>query len=246
MKTHRVNALMAGIFYLLGSVFGILGLVVGGEVFSSISRCTPLSSPDLLGLVIADSSRLVNGSFFILLMGISLVAMTVFLYPVFRKDSEELAAGLLLFRGAIEGSWYVLTTLIALILFVLGKECVSARADVPALHSMIIVAYRSQDRLAPVGTLFFLIGSTCLYLSFFRTRLIPRWLSVWGLIGVAPYMAYALMHYFRVDGGIGLYLQMILAPQEMVMAFWLIIKGFNRDSIGKLMTASTGAVGDTP
>ena len=40
------------------------------------------------------------------MMGISLVAMTVFLYPIFRKDSKELAAGMLLFRGALEGTFY--------------------------------------------------------------------------------------------------------------------------------------------
>ena len=58
-----------------------------------------------------------------------------------------------------------------------------------------------MDILGPVGTILFLIGATCLYLSFYRTRLIPRWLSVWGLIGVVPYMAYALLHFFRLDNG---------------------------------------------
>ena len=46
------------------------------------------------------------------MMGISLVAMTVFLYPVFGIDSEELASGMLLFRGALEGTWMRLTSLI--------------------------------------------------------------------------------------------------------------------------------------
>jgi hypothetical protein len=48
-------------------------------------------------------------------------------------------------------------------------------------------------------------------------------------------MAYAILHFFRTDNGFGLYLQMILAPQEMVMALWLIIKGFNRNSIEIVM-----------
>ena len=103
------------------------------------------------------------------------------------------------------------------------------------------VVYQFQDLLAPVGTIMFLIGATCLYISFYRTRLIPRWLSVWGLIGVVPYMAYALLHFFLLDNGVGFYLQMLLAPQEIVMALWLIIKGFDHTAIDRLMTDKPSA-----
>jgi len=37
-----------------------------------------------------------------------------------------------------------------------------------------------------------------------------------------------------MDSGIGFYLEMVLAPQEIVMALWLIIKGFNRSAIAAL------------
>jgi len=49
-------------------------------------------------------------------------------------------------------------------------------------------------------------------------------------------MAYALLNFFHMDNGVGFYLQMVLAPQELVMALWLIIKGFNHVAIEKLMT----------
>jgi hypothetical protein len=168
------------------------------------------------------------------MMAISLVAMTVFLYPIFRKDSEELAMGMVLFRGALEGTFYFLSTLGFLTLVALGNEYIATGADSAALQSMGNVLYQFQDRLAAVGPIFFLIGATCLYLSFYRTRLIPRWLSVWGFIGVVPYMAYALLHFFHMDTGYGFYLQMVLAPQEIVMAVWLIVKGFNPSAIAAL------------
>ncbi|MCQ3978814.1 MAG: hypothetical protein DPW09_35775 [Anaerolineae bacterium] len=79
----------------------------------------------------------------------------------------------------------------------------------------------------------FLKGSVqCL--KFYRTRLIPRWLTIWGLVGVVPYSAYALLHFFHLDTGYGFYLQMVLAPQELVMGAWLVIKGFNLDAVKKL------------
>jgi hypothetical protein len=234
MNTYRKNAVMAGVFYFLGSVFGFSGSVIGGEVLSSLTADKPLAGVDMLGLVVANSSRITMGAFFYLMMGISLMAMTVFLYPLFRKDSEELAMGMVLFRGALEGTAYLLTALGFLAMVALGNEYIATGANSAALQSMGNVLYQVQDRLAPVGTILFLIGTTCLYLSFYRTRLIPRWLSVWGLIGVIPYMAYALLHYFHLDTGYGLYLQMVMAPQEMVMGVWLIVKEFNPSAIAAL------------
>lgn len=234
MKTYRMNAVMAGALYFMGTVFGVLGGIIGGDVLASIILGTPLVGVDMLALVAANASRLTGGAFFTLMMGISLVAMTVFLYPVFRKDSEELAMGRLLFRGALEGASYFISTLGLLTLVALGNEYVASGADSAALQAMGKVLYQFLDIGGAVGPIMFLIGATCLYLSFYRTRLIPRWLTVWGLIGVVFSMAYALLHIFHMDNGIGFYLQMVLAPQEIVMGLWLVIKGFNPSAIAAL------------
>ncbi|MBL8080289.1 MAG: DUF4386 domain-containing protein [Anaerolineales bacterium] len=234
MNTYRRNAIMAGALYFMGTVFGIVGGIIGGEVLTSLISGTPLAGVDMLGLVDANSSRLTGGAFFTLMMGISLVGMTVFLYPIFRKDSEELAMGMVLFRGALEGTFYFVTTLGILSLVALGNEYAASGSDSAALQSMGNILYRIIDLLGPLGTIVFLIGATCLYISFHRTRLIPRWLSVWGLIGVVPYMAYALLHFFHMDNGIGFYLQMVLALQELVMGGWLIVKGFDPAAVSRL------------
>ena len=232
--TYRKNAVMAGVLYFLGTAFGVLGGVIGGEVLSSFSFGKPLVGVDLLGIVAANSSRITGGSFLYLMMGVSLMVMTIFLYPIFRKDSEELAMGMVLFRGALEGTYYFLSTLGFLVLVLLGNEYITAGADPAALQSMGNFLYWFQGRLAPTGSILFLIGALCLYISFYRTRLIPRWLSVWGFIGVVLYMASALLKFFNMDSGIGFYLEMVLAPQEIVMAVWLIAKGFNQSAIAAL------------
>jgi hypothetical protein len=234
MKTYRMNAVMAGVLYFLGTVFGFSGSMIGGEVLSSLTADKPLAGVDILSLVAANSSQITMGAFLYLMMMISLVAMTVFLYPIFRKDSEELAMGMVLFRGALEGAGYLVSALGILTLVALGNEYIATGVGSTVLQSMGNVSYQFLVRLAPVNSIVFLIGTTCLYASFYRTRLIPRWLSVWGLIGVVPYMAYALLNFFHMDTGYGLYLQMVLGPQEMVMAVWLIVKGFNPSAIAAL------------
>ena len=234
MNAYRMNAVMTGALYFLGTVFGVLSVVIGGEVLSSLTVSKPLDGMDMLSLVAANSSRLTGAAFFTIMMGISLVAMTVFLYPIFRKDSKELAMGLVLFRGALEGTWYFMTALGFLALVALGNEYIATGADSAVLQSIGNVLYQFQDRLAAVGPIFFLIGAMCLYLSFYRTRLIPRGLPVWVFIGVVSSMAAALLHLIHIDTGYEFYLEMVLAPQEMVMAVWLIVKGFNPSAITAL------------
>jgi hypothetical protein len=234
MNTYRKNAVMAGVLYFLGTVFGVLGSVIGGKVLSSLTLFKLLVGVDILSLVAADSSGLIGGAFLYLMMGISLATMTVFLYPIFRKDSKELAMGMVIFRGALEGTWYFISAMSILAVVALGNEYIATGANSAALQSMGNVWYQFQDRLGSAGYILFLIGAACLYISFYRTRLIPRWLSVWGLIGVVFTMASTLSRLFHIDTGYEFYMEMLLGPQEMVMAAWLIVKGFIPSAIAAL------------
>jgi len=235
MKTYRMNSLMAGGLYILGTVFGVLSAVTGGQILSSGVTDQGLAGVDLLSLAAADASRLTTGALFILLMGISLSSMTVFLYPLFRKDSEELAAGMLLFRGAIEGVYYFVIALGTLTMAALGTEYAATGSSSEALRSFGNVLFEFQDFAGNSGTFLFLVGAICLYISFYRTRLIPRWLSIWGLIGAVPYMLNAALHVLHVDiGGLGVFIEMPLGIQEIVMGLWLMIAGFNKEAVKKL------------
>ncbi len=234
MNTYRMNAVMTGVLYFLGTVFGVSGAIIGGEVLTSIISGKPLAGEDMLGLVAANSSQLTAGAFLTFMMGISLVAMTVFLYPVIRKASKELAMGMILFRGALEGVFYCLSTLTFLTLVMVGNTYIAAGSDSVVLQTIGNLLYQFANLAAPVSSIIFLIGCTCIYLTFYRTRLIPRWLSVWGFIGVVTSLTSALLNFFHMDPGIGFYLEMVIAPQEIVMAVWLIVKGFNPKAIAAL------------
>jgi hypothetical protein len=232
-----MNATMAGILYFLGTAFGIVGAIIGGEVLTSIISDKPLADVDMLALVATNSSQITWSTFFTLMMGISLVAMTVFLYPIFRKVSEELAMGLVLFRGALEGIFYCSTTLTFLTLVALGKEYVATGANSAVLQSIGRALYLFENIKAPVSSILFIIGAMCIYLVFYRTRLIPHWLSVWGFIAAVAYLISALLGFFHVETDLGFYLEMgTMFPQEIVMAIWLIVKGFNLPALAALST----------
>lgn len=63
-----------------------------------------------------------------------------------------------------------------------------------------------------------------IYYVFYQSKLIPRWLSVWGLIGAILYLTVPILNLFGFAFEI---LMLPLALQEMVLAVWLIVKGFD-------------------
>jgi hypothetical protein len=65
---------------------------------------------------------------------------------------------------------------------------------------------------------------------FFKSGLIPRWLALWGLIGVPFTVAAAILTAFKVttpDMALDTLLNIPLGLQEIPLALWLIIKGFS-------------------
>ena len=70
----------------------------------------------------------------------------------------------------------------------------------------------------------FSLGSLMFYYLFYQSRLIPRWLSVWGLVGAVLYLASPLLEMF--GHGLGV-LMAPLAVAEIVLAVWLIARGLN-------------------
>jgi len=78
--------------------------------------------------------------------------------------------------------------------------------------------------VAYIVSIVFSLGALMIYAVFYQSKLIPRWLSTWGLVGGVLYFAAALLGMFGFEWG---FLELPLALQEMVLALWLIIKGLN-------------------
>ncbi|MFS0722389.1 DUF4386 domain-containing protein [Paenibacillus sp. 1P07SE] len=224
MKTYRMTAAIVGILYIIGTISGILSLVVTRDL---------LVGDDYLTRIAADPLRLKLGAFFIVTMGLSLAAMPVFLYPLFKHKNEALAMGMVVFRGPLEGSTYILVAVSWLLLDAVGQSFTAAQADAASIQVVGNVLLQSQDIIAPVLTIVFIIGAMLLYILFYLTRLIPRWLSVGGMIGGVIYLVVDLCLLFGLD----LHLDVLYVPlalQEITMALWLLIRGFDQAYLGEL------------
>lgn len=133
--------------------------------------------------------------------------------------------GAVVFRGALEAVVYIAMVISWLLLIVLGREYVMAGSPQDSYYQTLgTILVEADDLLNPILQIVFSIGTFMFYTLFYQSKLIYRWLSLWGMIGAVLFIIWALLAMFGTDLG---FLLIPLALQEMVLALWLIIKGFN-------------------
>jgi len=222
MDINKKIARMVGVLFIIGTVAGILSLILNPF----------LNVPDYLIELSENKNRVILGALLVLTMGISLSMMSVVLYPIIKKYNETLALGAVIFRGALELVSYIGITFSWLLLLSLSQEYVST--GTPAVSNFQLMGTMLLDGHLQMGNMLsivFSIGALIIYYVFYKTKLIPTWLSLWGLIGAILYLASPILNMFGFDFE---FLEYVLAVQEMVMAVWLIVKGFNPSAIASL------------
>ncbi len=219
MNPNKI-ARTVGILFIIGTIAGILSVVVTGPI---------LEGPDYLTEVAANETQLIMGTLFILIMGFSLAMLPVMLFPIFKKENEALALGAVVFRGALEAVAYIAIVISWLLLLTLSQEYVKAGTpDTSYFQTLGFVILESGVWIGYLVSIVFSLGALMIYYLFYKTNLIPRWLSVWGFVGAIIYIAEPVLAMFGSEFEI---LFAPLALQEMVLAIWLIVKGFNPSAI---------------
>jgi hypothetical protein len=220
MNTYRKTAIIVGVLFIIGTVAGILSRVFTGPI---------LDDPDYLIKVSANENQIIIGALLVLIMGFALAMVPVMLFPIFKKHNEALALGAVVFRGALEAVAYIAIAISWLLLLILSQEYVKAGTpDASYFQTLGTLLLEAPDWIGQTLSIVFSLGALMIYYLFYQSKLIPRWLSVWGLIGAILYLAAPLLFMFGSELGI---LMAPLAVQEMVFAVWLIVKGFNPSAI---------------
>ena len=219
MLSDRMAAVWAGALFIAGDIAGVGSVAVAGGL---------LKAPADLAQIAAHPDRLAAAALLILLMGFSLAAVPLVLYPVFRRFDPVLALGYVVFRGAIETVTYVASAGALLCLAALSKEFVATGHQAPHYATLASLLLKAQSSvIADLTSIVFAIGALLFNWLFFKSRLVPRWLAAWGLAGAVLYLLSGLLDVFGVSAG---YLLVVLAVQEIVLALWMIAKGFRGSS----------------
>lgn len=229
MNYFKGPAQRIGWYFVLATVAGVLSVVV---------MASTLGDDDLLAAVEANQGSVLLGEMLIFVMLLAMVATAVLLSPVLRRHSETLALGYVLAR-----TLEVVTIAVGLVagLLLVPLSWTAASADGAELASAGVLAETlkaASDWTGYLGAqMVFSISALVLNWAFLRYGLVPRWLSVWGLVGVPLMFLSGLLVMFESLNSSASALNLLVVPlavQEMAMAVWLIVKGFSDETESEL------------
>ena len=225
-EINRETAIMVGVLYIIGTVAGILSLVFTGPL---------LESPDYLVQVSMNPNQIVIGALFVLTMGLALAMVPVMMFPFLKSYNGALAVGYVLFRGALEAVTYLVFVIGWLSLPLISQEFIKASAaQASFFQSLGDLVLKAHDQIGHVLAVVFILGALMFYYVLYQSKLVPRWLSGWGLLAAIPYFVSGVLGLFTLPGPVVLVLPM--AVQEMVLAVWLIARGFNASQVNVVST----------
>ncbi len=222
MTPYRGNAIAVGILFIACSVASILSVVPLGSM---------LDSPDYLAQLAANSDKVVLTALIEFVWAATAAGIAIGLYPVLRRYDGSLALGSVAAR-TVEGMLLLVATLSLLALLTLGQASVAAGPAAASSSQVVgdtLLAVRDWAQ-AFLGFIPFTLGALMYYYLLYRSRLVPRWLSGWGLIGAGLCLVATVYAGFTQDFGlttVNTVLNIPIGLQEMVLAVWLIAKGFN-------------------
>ena len=221
MKEYRSNAAIVGILFIIATAAGSVAAAMGNSI---------LQSPDHLNQIAANQGTILFGSFLIFIMSAACAGVGLGMYPILRRFNIGLAISATGFR-LIESMTQVLSGLVIICLLALSREFVSAGTQDSYFQTISAILKAGDEWLSNgVMLISWCIGAFIYYGIFYRYRLVPRWLSGWGLVGISLTVISSTLVMLEIIPGFGT-VQMIanlpIALQEMIFAVWLIARGIN-------------------
>ena len=225
MNSTRKIAVITGVILIIATVAPIL----------ASSLVPALTGADYLTRSSAHPNQVAAGVLLTRIGYLACAGIAVVMYPVLKKWNAGLALGSVVCR-TIETAFYMLGLVSLLSLLTLGQQFTTAgAADRTSLQAISNLLVSVRDNAALVAVFAFCLGAFMYYYLFFQSRLIPRWLSGFGIVAIILMMVACVLALFS-GNLITSYIPLAfpIALQEMVLAVWLIVKGFNPSSIASL------------
>jgi Domain of unknown function (DUF4386) len=235
MKSYRGNAIAVGVLFILCSVAAILSIVPLGARVGA-----PVDFAKLAG----SENAVVMTALIEFVWAASGMGIAIALYPVLRLFNPTLALGSVAGR-VVENVFILVGTLSLLALLTVSQQAAGSAAPSSFQatgDSLVAVRDWAPGFVAGLG---FVVGTFLYNYVMYRSRLVPRWLSGWGLVGAVSSLVAYLYAGFTQDFGFTTVNDVFSAPiglQEMALAVWLIVKGFNRSALSAVRSVAPSTV----
>jgi len=217
MTTTRRAAAIVGTSFIVAMVASLLG----GAMVEGV-----VAEPDYLARAAGGPATLSTGVALELVNALAVVLIAVALYPIVKRNSEGLALGYVGFR-IVEAAALVAAAIIPIRIVGLGRQVAAAeavaRSDLGVVGDQLL-ATRAWLAGVPVP-LFFCLGAVLLYGWLIRSRMLPRFIPIWGLVGVVGIALVNLVDVGTTTTAMILALPIIL--NELFMGGWLLFRGFS-------------------
>jgi hypothetical protein len=218
MNSNTRTARTLGLLLLLNLAIGYL---------TNLFLLGPLTfAADYLTKVSENRNQIIISLLLLFIGGCISVGIAVYLLPVFKQINKNMAMWFLSF-SIISFTIITIDNISVLALFSVCKEY--AKALPPEINyfkalSNVFYAIRMWTHLMVI--LVGCIPMFIFYLLFFQSKLLPRFLSIGGLLVSLLMLTGVLLDIF----GQGLYVQLLLPAGliRLVVALWLMIKGFSK------------------
>jgi hypothetical protein len=229
MNSNKKAAKLVGVLFILAAVTAVIGLLLYDPI---------LNGPDYLIKGAEHANQVIWGALMELILVASAVGTATTIFPILRKYNETIALWHVCFRF-LEAIIITIGVISVLTLLTLSREFVAAGAqDTASFQASGTVLKAIHDWTFMLGPLFMLGINTMMYsYIFYKTNLMPRFIPILGMTGATLVFICALLVMFGVIeqvsfwGGI---LAVPVAANEMILAVWLIVKGFNPSALASL------------
>ena len=213
---------------LIGTLFlaGFLSYGVGNALVTTVT-----GAPGFLSTVSAHQTALVLGAFLMLLNSVVDIGKGVLFFPILEKHGKRTALAYLA-AMIVEVVLLAVGVLAILMIPFLAQQGVDAgQASVGWAKALGSLAVQWNTMAYQIAEMSLGIGGVFLCSLLYRTRLIPRLLAGWGVIGYAILMAGFIAEIFGIH--IGLIFSIPGGLFELALGIWLLIKGFQPEAYGQ-------------
>lgn len=224
MNSYGKYTKIAGASYIISYVGLILGGIIAG----------PILEGDYLALAFPNAIQLGLGMLVESINGIAVICIAVMLYPILKRYNEGIALAYLAFRG-VEAFLSILGSTKAIALVNLSYDYIDAGSPVSGYFQTLgelILADRHWH--LEMLTVFFILGALVFYFILYKTELLPRYVSLWGIIAVICMIVLNVFIYsgIGIEMIVGLVLALPIIANEFFVAIWLIVKGVDTSGLG--------------
>lgn len=222
MSSNKQISRIAGILIILGIISGILSIVSSVE------------SKDFLNEVFSNKNQVLIGAIFQFLLVPIYIGFSLVLYPILKEFNKTLSIGFIGFR-IMAGVFQLFGIILLPILVLLSQKfLVQPNADLMLYETIGEILKLLRDLTNHLGVILATgLGNLLLYYILFKGKLIPIWISIFGITGNTLIMIASFFLLFEVIEVVSIEYGIMTIPlvlQEVILAFWLIIKGFNSRS----------------